>query len=216
MWTFMTFSDIDVKPLFATPFITASFPPGTSAELNRHLADIVLKKEKQSQGTQLSNAGGWQSDDQLITWGGEPVQTVLASIKGLVSMFTLYAENNVLNHVDVDWKINGWANVNRKGHANVVHTHPGCYWSAIYYVQTGESGGRLGGELEALDPRGVLPLMYCPPLRCGVEGYTSAGGSELHVPRSGECVLFPSWLAHAVKPYHGDSERISLAFNFAT
>jgi hypothetical protein len=27
-------------------------------------------------------------------------------------------------------------------------------------------------------------------------------------------VLFPSWLLHAVRPYRGDRERISVAFNF--
>jgi hypothetical protein len=27
-------------------------------------------------------------------------------------------------------------------------------------------------------------------------------------------VLFPSWLLHAVRPYRGARERISVAFNF--
>jgi hypothetical protein len=28
-------------------------------------------------------------------------------------------------------------------------------------------------------------------------------------------VLFPSWLGHAVRPYEGSRERISIAFNFS-
>jgi uncharacterized protein (TIGR02466 family) len=47
-----------------------------------------------------------------------------------------------------------------------------------------------------------------------VPGGQSAGASELIHPRSGQLVLFPSWLLHAVRPYRGDRERISVAFNF--
>ena len=37
---------------------------------------------------------------------------------------------------------------------------------------------------------------------------------EVIFPKSGQLVLFPSWLRHAVRPYRGDRERISVAFNF--
>jgi hypothetical protein len=32
-------------------------------------------------------------------------------------------------------------------------------------------------------------------------------------PEVGMLVLFPSWHLHAVHPYHGETERISIAFN---
>jgi hypothetical protein len=48
-----------------------------------------------------------------------------------------------------------------------------------------------------------------------IPGGQSAGASELIFPESGQFVLFPSWVAHAVRPYVGTRERISIAFNFS-
>jgi hypothetical protein len=57
--------------------------------------------------------------------------------------------------------------------------------------------------------------MYAPLLAFAMPGGQSAGASELIFPKSGQLVLFPSWLAHAVRPYEGGRERISIAFNFS-
>ena len=59
------------------------------------------------------------------------------------------------------WHGNMWANINRSGHANEFHSHPGSFWSAVYYVDDGGIPGNpaLGGELEFMDPRGALPVM---------------------------------------------------------
>jgi uncharacterized protein (TIGR02466 family) len=111
--------------------------------------------------------------------------------------------------VRIAWKTNAWANVNRRNHG-------GAYWSGTYYVDDGGIGEdhALGGEFEIQDPRGVAPAMYAPLLGFALPGGQSAGASELIHPRSGQLVLFPSWLLHAVRPYRGDRERISVAFNF--
>ena len=62
--------------------------------------------------------------------------------------------------------MNAWANVNRSGHGNEFHTHPGCFWSGTYYVDDGGIGAdpSLGGEFEIQDPRGIAPAMYRPDL----------------------------------------------------
>ena len=125
----------------------------------------------------------------------------------------------------VDWKINCWANVNRRGHGNEFHTHPGCFWSGSYYVNDGymndgggsdeEGGEEEGGEFEIQDPRGVAPAMYAPRLTvAGPEG-ASLGASQTLVPRTGMMILFPSWLQHGVRPYRGPGQRISVAFNLS-
>jgi uncharacterized protein (TIGR02466 family) len=108
-----------------------------------------------------------------------------------------------------------WANVNRSGHSNEVHSHPGAYWSGVYYVDDGGIGAdpALGGELEFLDPRGPLPVMNAPHLGFAGPGGLSAGASERVVPKPGLLVLFPSWLMHQVRPYRGNATRISVAFN---
>jgi uncharacterized protein (TIGR02466 family) len=106
-----------------------------------------------------------------------------------------------------------WANINRTGHGNEFHSHPGAYWSGVYYVDDGgiASDGSLGGELEFLDPRGPVPLMNAPHLR--MSGSLSAGATEKVVPKAGRMVIFPAWLLHQVRPYLGTDVRISIAFN---
>jgi uncharacterized protein (TIGR02466 family) len=119
--------------------------------------------------------------------------------------------------VRIAWKTNAWANVNRAGHGNEFHTHPGAYWSATYYVDDGGIGldPSLGGEFEMQDPRGVAPAMYAPLLAFAVPGGQSAGAAELIRPKSGMLVLFPAWLSHGVRPYKGSAVRISIALNLS-
>lgn len=207
-----TLGNLSAKNLFPTPLIVSELPPDVITDLNPILKQLVLSRAKDQEGVHVSNQGGWQSDDQLPAWGGEPVAILLSCIKQLLDEITLYHKDSKLDRVSIDWKINGWANINRDGHFNGRHIHPGAYWSAVYYVSIDQQTD--GGELELFDPRGSLPLMYCPVLRMGLQGYVTAGNSELHKPKEGQCVIFPSWLAHAVRPYNGGT-RISLAFNFS-
>ncbi|NDE91262.1 MAG: hypothetical protein EB059_09050 [Alphaproteobacteria bacterium] len=208
---------VQSRELFPTPVVTARLAEEDAATINAALEQIILEKEKQDVGVKISNRGGWQSDAKILEWGGEPIKKLVDEISQLLNQITLHLDNNSYQRVRIGWRVHGWANINRNGHMNVVHTHPGAYWSAVYYIKVPEKGTDtpLGGELELLDPRGTLPIMYCPVLRFGIKGTTSAGTSELHYPRAGEFVIFPAWLPHAVCPYIGEEPRISIAFNFS-
>lgn len=212
----LLFSTIQSRDLFPTPFIIAQLPQEDFGAINLALEQRILEKEMQDSGVTISNRGGWQSDAKLLEWGGEPIKRLVDAIADLLNQITLVLDNNSYTRAAIKWRVNGWANINRKGHQNVAHTHPGAYWSVVYYVKVPDpSHGMVGGELELLDPRGCLPLMYCPSLRFGVKGTTSAGTSELHQPNAGQCIIFPSWLSHAVSPYIGEDTRISIALNFS-
>lgn len=210
----MPFSDFSVKHLFSTPLVIAAFPSALSGPLNDTLEKIILAKAEKTSGVTISNRGGWQSDDKILEWGGAPVKTLIDAVRELIGQITLHMEGKDLQRVNVEWRIHGWANVNRKGDANAPHRHPGAYWSVVYYVRADADEGH-GGELELNDPRGVVPILYCPKLRFGIQGYVTAGMSELHAPKPGQCVIFPSWLEHGVRAYSGDATRISIAFNFS-
>ncbi len=204
------------RDIFPTPIVVAGFAPPDADALNAELEQIILEKEKQACGVRISNHGGWQSDTKILEWGGAPVARLVDEMCGVLDRITLFCDGSAYHRVATPWRVHGWANINRKGHHNVVHTHPGAYWSAVYYVKLPTAPEPvIGGELELLDPRGTLPIMYCPELRFGLKGSTSAGTSELHKPRAGEMIIFPAWLPHAVAPHHGDDTRISIAFNFS-
>jgi uncharacterized protein (TIGR02466 family) len=163
---------------------------------------------------QHSNLGGWQSATDFEEWGGAAGKRMLDAARALASRMTA---DRAGKPVRVAWKTVAWANVNRRGHGNEFHTHPGCYWSGTYYVDDGGIGDdpALGGAFELQDPRGVAPAMYAPLLAFNVPGGQSAGASELIPPKAGRMVLFPSWLSHAVRPYLGERMRISIAFNLS-
>lgn len=202
----------ELRSYFATPVAIATLPEADA--LNAELKRVILERERQDAGVQHSNLGGWQSGADLETWGGEPLERLLGAARNLATRLT---SDRAGRPVRIAWKTSAWANVNRKDHGNEFHTHPGCYWSGTYYVEDGGIGDDpvLGGEFEIQDPRGVAPAMYAPLLGFAVPGGQSAGASELISPKSGQMILFPSWLAHAVRPYRGDRERISIAFNFS-
>jgi uncharacterized protein (TIGR02466 family) len=201
----------EIRSYFATPLAVAALPD--AAELNAELKRIILERERQDQGVQHSNLGGWQSSWDFEAWGGPAAARLLNAARELATKLTC---DRAGKPVRIAWTTNAWANVNRRNHGNEFHTHPGAYWSGTYYVDDGGIGDdhALGGEFEIQDPRGVAPAMYAPLLGFALPGGQSAGASELIHPRSGQLVLFPSWLLHAVRPYRGDRERISVAFNF--
>jgi uncharacterized protein (TIGR02466 family) len=198
--------------LFPTPLVIATMPDADA--LNPELKRIILAREAATESVQRSNQGGWQSTWDLYEWGGAPLQKVLSFARAIADEVTV---DRAGKRHELAWRINCWANVNRLGHGNQFHTHPGALWSATYYVDDGGIGAdpSLGGEFEIQDPRGVAPVMYAPYLTFPGPDGLALGEAQRLTPRAGMCVVFPSWLSHGVRPYRGTRERISIAINFS-
>jgi len=203
---------IQIEPLFATP---VAFAPLPNAEaVNTALRRTILERAETHPSTAHSNLGGWQSSWDLPEWGGEEATFLLSFARQLADKFTA---DRTGKPAPQDWRMNAWANVNRNGHGNEFHTHPGCMWSAVYYVDDGGAAEdpSLGGEFEIQDPRGVAPAMYWPEIVPAVPGGASMGASEMINPVAGTVMMFPSWVSHAVRPYTGAGTRISIAINLS-
>jgi uncharacterized protein (TIGR02466 family) len=202
----------DVFALFPTPVVHYEVPG--SAELNAELKAVIERQQKFDAGTEHSNFGGWQSTWDMDKWGGMPAVKLLAHVRNTANRVTCNREGK---SVVVTWKANMWANVNRTGHGNEFHSHPGSFWAAVYYVDDGgiAADPSLGGELEIMDPRAPGVAMYAPQLAFNVPGGLSVGANEVVRPRPGLMVMFPAWLLHQVRPYKGNAERISIAFNLS-
>jgi uncharacterized protein (TIGR02466 family) len=201
----------EVISIFATPVVLIDVPD--AAALNAALRQTIVQREKTHPSTMHSNLGGWQSEWDMDRWGGAAAIKLLAVARNTANKVTTNREGQP---VVITWKANMWANINRTGHGNEFHSHPGSFWSAVYYVDDGgiDADPALGGELEFMDPRGPLPAMYAPHLAFGSYGL-SAGANETIRPRAGRLVMFPSWVLHQVRPYHGNAERISIAMNLS-
>ena len=202
----------EIVPIFSTPIVITEIPdaPAPSAAL----AEVILKHERGNPGTQHSNLGGWQSTWDMEKWGGAPAIKLLALARNIANRWTTDREGQP---VSLTWRANMWANVNRSGHGNEFHSHPGSFWPGVYYVDDGgiSADPSLGGELEFMDPRGPGPAMYAPQLAFNMPGGRSVGANEVVPPRAGRLVLFPSWILHQVRPYRGTAQRISIALNLS-
>ncbi|MEM9099384.1 MAG: TIGR02466 family protein [Pseudomonadota bacterium] len=201
---------VQLRQLFATPIALFRLPNYT--EINTALEEVIFKREAEVASVHHSNWGGWQSPTDFADWCGPAGQTVLDTTKKLASQLTC---DRTGQPVPITWRMNAWANVNRAGQGNEFHTHPGAYWSATYYVRDGGAAEdpSLGGEFEIADPRGVGPAMLAPELAFKTNGGLSVGTNETVRPIPGTLILFPSWLSHGVRPYHGQDVRISIALN---
>ena len=201
---------VTVNGRFATPVVEVVLPD--AAAYNEALREAILAREEKNPSVQHSNLGGWQSSWDLERWGGDAARRLLRSVRSLASRMT---RDRAGKPVEVAWLTNAWANVNRTGNGNELHTHPGAFWSATYYVDDGGAGAdpSLGGEFQIQDPRGVAPAMLNPNLTFDYLGGGAAGASELIAPQAGLLLMFPSWLSHAVRPYCGDGTRISVSVN---
>ena len=100
-----------------------------------------------------------------------------------------------------------WANINRDGNYNVLHSHPGNHWSGVYYIDAGEPDPAhpLSGAFEFHDPRGGATALPVP-------GF-DFGHKQVIQPEAGMMLMFPSWHQHMVHPFRGRGERIVVAFN---
>jgi len=207
---------INIRRLFATPLASIQYPD--AARLNAELQKLILSRMANDPGgTQHSNEGGWQSRSDFAQWGGEACEALVRFAKAFANQLTaVHSEQHGLIEPGFEWTLNAWANVNQAGHGNALHGHSGAFWSGVYWVDSGgrEDDPAVGGDLEFIDPRGMVASTYNPALRMRVEDCLAAGFSSTCAARSGTFIMFPSWLMHAVRRFEGNRPRISIAFNF--
>ncbi|MBP02452.1 MAG: hypothetical protein CMM25_06560 [Rhodospirillaceae bacterium] len=174
--------------------------------VNILLKKEILRRAELDAGLQKSNVGGWHSGEDLLTWRIPGIDKLQRWIVEAFNDLTAATSNNQKFHGKLE--LNAWANLNRKGDYNSVHTHPACVWSGVYYVESGDPPNMdypKSGSLELLDPRAGTEMSAIPGALAGMQ-------KNIH-PSSGEIIVFPSWLKHHVHPYFGTGNRISIAFN---
>ena len=203
-----------VSLAFPTPIGCYRLPPSEAAAMNDDLRRIILERERCEASQNRANAGGWHSQQDLLEWDDPVVGRLRPLLREAVEHMARSAMS-VIRRADVSpgavgpLTIKAWANISRRGNYHRIHNHPRSCWSGVYYVAVGSSAPDhpLSGLLELMDPRPFTEMVNTPG---------EPFGQKLAIPpEAGTIIVFPSWIYHFVNPYHGDGERISIAFNAA-
>jgi len=204
-------STLQLANLFETPLLIDVLPD--AQQLNVDLRRSIIELRSTNPGVRKSNWNGWQSDIDMIHWGGEAAGRLADHFIRLCNNFSFVVDPNAFV-----WSIQMWANVSPPGASNEAHVHPGVVWSAVYYVDDGYAGSddrTLGGELVLYDPR--MPFVRMLPFDVRYrkpDGQPSESQAAIR-PIAGQLIMFPPWLLHSVHPFRGRGERISIAMNAA-
>lgn len=195
---------------FPTPICPRMWPE--AQRYHPALRELIERKRRESGGVVVSNRGGWQSSDDFFKWGGDAIaaftQWSMACVTHVLQTYhgDRYAELAAKLGPSLEWRANGWANVNRRGDWNATHNHRLSHWSGTHYLQVPPNSGRIA----FVDPRVNISMLdtgselldLFPPVTHEI------------VPVEGMTVIFPSWLLHQVTTHESDDARISVAFNF--
>ena len=184
--------------LFPTPVYIADIKHPT---LNQDLERDIIAWSKEDKGITRTNVKGWHSTTDMHE---------RPEFKNLVNM--LYACQKTVYEQEYyesePYLGNMWANINPPGGSNRAHQHPNSLWSGVYWIKTPKNCG----QLKIDDPRSVA-CMTRPKQKDGKKPDRLWRESH-YEPVAGRCIMFPSWLMHAVDPNESNDVRISVSFNF--
>lgn len=194
---------ISKKLLFPSPIHL--FTVNDYEQLNQEIIKEAHNLREASPGMVRSNMNGWHSDTDFFSRPEKSFKEISERIIEAVNTVTK-AVAPTFRIEDHEIYSNAWININPKGGFNVPHDHPDFWWSGTYYVRIPENPPERSGCLELLDPRTNIAAMSLPK---------AANFKSKHqiMPKSGDLVVFPSYLRHWVYPNEQDEERISIAFN---
>ena len=170
---------------------------------NESLAKVITNRSLAESSRELSNVGGWQSNDDLA----EDVQftDLISFVRQKLLKVALH--NNYIDGLECVI-INMWANINEHRDFNKAHLHPNSDWSFAYYVKVREDSG----GIVFCDPRVRRVMKVQDDI---LIDYSNGSQHTIYTvnPLNGKLVIFPSYLEHYVEPNLTQETRISISGN---
>ena len=148
-------------------------------------------------GVRVSNQGGWQSlankDNNLIT---DILYDLFEN-----SINKLFQQKlQILNH---------WININGPNSYNIMHDHPMCDLSGVYYINVPENSGNIYFQSPHNFVANAELFSYNAQARQDLKQYIQMDIK----PKDGLLLIFPAYLQHGVTVNQSNEDRISISFN---
>ena len=202
----MTKENVNIKPTFLnlwpTVFMQLSLPGHESA--NPVLADLILSKnvEVQNMTENYNEDNIFNMDHPVIFWLQQCIDKAIDD----------YSKNSGINYT-LNWKLQGWGNVNMKGDYHNLHNHPHSWLSGTYYVNVPD---QTDAEIfrNDLNPASISFFDPRPQANMNSIKNDKQVDPEYRVlPQSGDLFIWPAFIHHLVHPNMSDAPRLSLSFN---
>ena len=160
-------------------------------------------KRKDEKGVELSNLGGWQSDNV-----GDETHTEFVKLKTEIEDAANIYHREIQLKKTYNQKIdNIWANINQKGHCNALHNHPFSCLSGAFYLTKGETA-----PIDFEHPFKNINTYFWDSSIIEEWNSVNSVSFSLH-PKPNTLLIFPSWLQHKVSMNKENTDRISFSFN---
>jgi uncharacterized protein (TIGR02466 family) len=206
----------EIVNMFAVPFSFSRYP--AQGRLNADLKRYILETERAGMAANprpltMRNAAVFESHFNLFREADPAVQELKRfcwdQLLGVIGRLNRY-DAQTLHRLQI--YNDCWFHVTRRGGFFGVHNHPNASWSGVYCVDTGRpDAAAQGGNLSFINPM-ITSAMHLDAGAANMPlpyGYQTAQISL----EAGQLVIFPSWVLHDVKPFEGEGERITIAFN---
>lgn len=168
---------------------------------NQEAIDFCVNLRERTNGREVSNVGGWQSNDLLENdLLNTPLEFLIGAAKPICQKAIMDFGSSKQAAI-----LNSWVNINDKNNYNKLHNHTSCDLACVFYL-TGNNS-----DIEFVRPYDIQKYFLD-----NLESDYSTQLSFSHVthsPTKNTLLVFPSWLQHCVKPNENNSTRISVAIN---
>src|SRR5262249_11473465 len=127
-------------------------------QLNEALEQLTRKlMEDDRNAVRRTNSGGWHYAFDVFDLKEAVIKEFRIEMEQHVQAFLNHFRREGAKKQD-RFRLRGWINVNRAGDFNLLHCHPGCFLSAVYYLKV--PSDMKGGQIAFRDPRGPQVAMY--------------------------------------------------------
>ena len=195
------------EPLFANPLMRVEL----DLDLEKLSEFAFQLQDKEKEGVQETNIGGWQSGD-IIEEKHEEFIKLKKEISKNLQIYHSQVFKGMVFEDDIIQNLNNmWVNINKKHHYNEWHIHPLATLSGTFYIK--HDGSTENGNITFKNPNGLYMGVSHWPKRL-VKNYDEITAGKISItPKSNGLLIFPSWLEHRAETNLKNNTRISLAFN---